>query len=261
MLARGARLKGVNVKTVMVTGATSGIGKACAEAFSAEGHRVIVTGRRQDRLDELVDALPNDALALCFDVADRAAVATAFAGLDEAWSTIDVLVNNAGLAAGKEPMHEAPVDKWLTMIDTNVSGLLFVTAEVLPKMVARGSGQIINIGSIAGHQTYPGGTVYCATKAAVDRITQGIRLDIIGTGVRVSSVDPGVVETEFNAVRFDGDAEKAQAVYDMLARPLAAADVAEAVLWVASRPAHVQIHDMLLTSTDQASIFSYANGR
>jgi NADP-dependent 3-hydroxy acid dehydrogenase YdfG len=247
------------MKTVMVTGATSGIGKACAEAFSAAGHRVIVTGRRQDRLDALVAALPNQALALAFDVADRQAVEAAFAGLDDAWSTIDVLVNNAGLAAGKEPMQEPAVDKWLRMIDTNVSGLLYVTAEVLPKMVARRSGQIINIGSIAGHQTYAGGTVYCATKAAVDRITQGIRLDVIGTGVRVSSVDPGVVETEFNEVRFDGDQTKAQAVYNMLARPLSAADVADAVMWVASRPEHVQIHDMLLTSTDQASISSYSN--
>jgi len=246
------------MKTVMVTGATSGIGKACAQAFSAAGHRVIVTGRRTDRLEQLVAELPNDALALTFDVADRHAVEQAFASLDDAWSTIDILVNNAGLAAGKEPMQESAVDKWLRMIDINVSGLLFVTAEVLPKMVARRSGQIINIGSIAGHQAYAGGTVYCATKAAVDRITQGIRLDLIGTGVRVSSVDPGVVETEFNAVRFDGDQAKAQAVYDMLARPLAAADVAEAVLWVASRPEHVQIHDMLLTSTDQASISSYA---
>jgi len=246
------------VKTVMVTGATSGIGKACAQAFSAEGHRVIVTGRRSDRLAQLVAELPGEALALTFDVADRAAVDAAFAGLDEAWSTIDVLVNNAGLAAGKEPMQEAAVDNWLRMFDTNVSGLLFVTAQVLPNMVARGSGQIINIGSIAGHQTYPGGTVYCATKAAVDRITQGIRLDVIGTGVRVSTVDPGVVETEFNEVRFDGDQEKIQAVYGMLNRPLSAADVADAVLWVSSRPEHVQVHDMLLTSTDQASISSYA---
>lgn len=243
---------------MMVTGATSGIGKACAQAFSAQGHRVIVTGRRVDRLEELVTQLPHDALALPFDVANRAEVDTAFAGLDKAWSTIDVLVNNAGLAAGKEPMQASAVDKWLRMIDTNISGLLFVTAQVLPDMVARGSGHIINIGSIAGHQTYAGGTVYCATKAAVDRITQGIRLDVIGTGVRVSTVDPGVVETEFNAVRFDGDEQKAQAVYGMLGRPLSAEDVADAVLWVASRPEHVQIHDMLLTSTDQASIASYA---
>lgn len=249
------------MKTVMVTGATSGIGKACAEAFSQAGNRVIVTGRRRDRLDALVESLPNEAFALAFDVADRDAVDAAFATLDPAWSTIDLLVNNAGLASGKEPMQDAPVDKWLTMINTNVSGLLFVTAHVLPGMVARGRGQIINIGSIAGHQTYPGGTVYCATKAAVDRITQGIRLDVIGTGVRVSTVDPGVVETEFNEVRFDGDQAKAQAVYSMLSRPLSAADVADAVLWVASRPEHVQIHDMLLTSTDQASIFSYANNR
>lgn len=249
------------MKTVLVTGATSGIGAACARAFSQAGWRVIVTGRRKDRLDALVDALPNEALALSFDVADRAGVEAAFANLDSAWSTIDLLVNNAGLASGKEPMQETPVDKWVTMINTNVSGLLFVTAEVLPGMVERGSGHIINIGSIAGHQTYAGGTVYCATKAAVDRITQGIRLDVIGTGVRVSTVDPGVVETEFNAVRFDGDEEKAKAVYNMLSRPLSAADVADAVLWVASRPEHVQIHDMLLTSTDQASISSYANNR
>jgi len=186
------------------------------------------------------------------DVRDRAAVSAALAELPAAWSQVDVLVNNAGLAAGLDPLHEGDPEGWDRMLDTNVRGLLAVTRSVVPGMVARGRGHVVNIGSIAGHDTYPGGAVYCATKAAVDRITAGLRMDLLGTGVRVSTVDPGLVETELSVVRFGGDSERAAAVYDGLT-PLSAEDVAEAVVWTAGRPAHVQVATLVLLATDQAS--------
>jgi NADP-dependent 3-hydroxy acid dehydrogenase YdfG len=241
--------------TVFVTGASSGIGRACAEGFARAGARLLVCARRADRLDEVTAALSAggaEVHGVVLDVRDRAAVAAALAGLDPAWSAIDVLVNNAGLAAGFDPLQSGDPDDWDRMIDTNVKGLLNVTRAVVPGMVERGRGHVVNIGSIAGHETYPRGAVYCATKAAVDRITQGLRLDLLGTGVRVSTVDPGMVETEFSVVRFDGDEGRAAEVYrDMT--PLSAADVAEAVVWVAARPAHVQVAEVLLLPTDQAS--------
>ncbi len=241
--------------TVFVTGASSGIGRACAEAFARAGARVLACARRADRLDEVTAALSAggaEVHGLVLDVRDRAAVDAALAGLDAAWSAIDVLVNNAGLAAGFDPLQSGDPDDWDRMIDTNVKGLLNVTRAVVPGMVERGRGHVVNIGSIAGHETYPRGAVYCATKAAVDRITQGLRLDLLGTGVRVSTVDPGMVETEFSLVRFDGDDARAAEVYrDMT--PLSAADVAETVVWVAARPAHVQVAEVVLLPADQAS--------
>ena len=242
--------------TVFVTGASSGIGRACAQAFAAAGARLLLAARRADRLAELAGALTaehaSEVTVLELDVRDRTAVERAVAGLDPAWVAIDVLVNNAGLAAGLGPLPEGDPDDWDRMIDTNVKGLLAVTRAVVPGMVARGRGHVVNIGSIAGHETYPNGAVYCASKAAVDRITQGLRMDVLGSGVRVSTVDPGMVETEFSLVRFAGDAERAEDVYRDI-NPLRAADVAETVVWIADRPAHVQVAEVLLLPTDQAS--------
>lgn len=237
--------------TVLITGATSGIGEACAAAFSANGSRVIITGRRADRLEQVAAALPGESLPLVFDVRDQAKTLATLADLPAGWRDVDVLVNNAGLALGKEPFHQGRLDEWTQMIETNVIGLLTVTSAVLPGMVERGRGHVINIGSNAGREVYPGGAVYCASKAAVDRITKGMRMDLLGSGVRVSEVDPGMVETEFSQVRFRGDEDAAAAVYAGLT-PLSAMDIAETVVWVATRPSHVQIADILVYPTDQA---------
>lgn len=239
-------------KTVLVTGATSGIGEACARQFAAQGARVLLCGRRQERLDALREELGSEAYAFALDVRDRDAVTAAIAGLPEQWQTIDILVNNAGLAAGFGPLTTNDPDNWDRMLDTNVKGLLNVTRVVVPGMVERGHGHVINIGSVAGHETYPGGAVYCASKAAVDRITKGLRLDLLGSGVKVSTVDPGLVETEFSVVRFDGNADIAAHVYAGMT-PLTADDVAETVVWIADRPAHVQVAEVLLFPTDQAA--------
>jgi 3-hydroxy acid dehydrogenase / malonic semialdehyde reductase len=185
-------------------------------------------------------------------VRDRAAVEQALAGLPPGFAEVDVLVNNAGLAAGLTPLQDGDPDDWERMLDTNVKGLLWVTRAIVPGMIARGRGHVVNIGSIAGRETYPGGAVYCASKAAVDRITAGLRMDVLGTGVRVSTVDPGLVETEFSIVRFHGDVERAHDVYAGMT-PLTADDVAETVRWVADRPAHVQVADVVLLPTAQAS--------
>jgi 3-hydroxy acid dehydrogenase / malonic semialdehyde reductase len=233
---------------VLVTGATSGIGLACARAFAAGGATLTVTGRRADRLAALADELPGAPRTLVFDVRDRAATAAALADVPPP----DVLVLNAGLASGLGPLHEGDQDDWDRMLQTNVAGLLHTARALLPGMVARGAGHVIAIGSVAGHETYPGGAVYCASKAAVRALVQGMRLDLLGTGLRVSSVDPGLVETEFSVVRFHGDADRASQVYEGM-RPLTAEDVAEAVVWIADRPAHVQVAEVLLLPTDQAS--------
>ncbi len=239
-------------RVVLVTGASSGIGLACAEAFARAGARLLLAARRTDRLEALAARLDTDVAVLPLDVRDRAAVDTAIAGLDPGWAAIDVLVNNAGLAAGFAPLPDGDPDDWDRMLDTNVRGLLAVTRAVVPGMIARGRGHVVNLGSIAGHETYPNGAVYCATKAAVDRITQGLRLDLLGTGVRVSTVDPGMVETEFSVVRFRGDADRADRVYQGMT-PLTADDVAETIVWIADRPAHVQVAEVILLPTDQAS--------
>lgn len=243
-------------KIVLVTGASSGIGRSCARAFAEVGARLLLCARRAERLSalaaELQTELETECHTLVFDVRDRQATEAAIGGLPREWAAIDVLVNNAGLAAGLDPLHEGDVDDWDRMLDTNVRGLLNVTRPVVRGMVARGCGHVINIGSIAGHEAYPGGAVYCATKAAVGKITEGLRMDLLGTGVRVSTVDPGMVETEFSIVRFHGDHDRAATVYEGVA-PLTPDDIAEAVVWIADRPAHVQIAEVVILPTAQAS--------
>ncbi len=246
------RLKG---KTVIVTGASAGIGEACAIAFAKEGARLILTGRREERINELAAKLKQDfgteTLAIAFDVRNIDEVKKAMA-LPEEWNDIDILINNAGLARGTEKIQEGVMQNWEEMIDTNVKGLLYMTREILPRMVARESGMIINIASIAGRQVYPGGNVYCASKAAVKAISQGIAIDTNGTNVRVCNIDPGLVETEFSEVRFHGDKEKAENVYKGF-EPLRGEDIADIALFAATRPAHVMIQDVLITPTAQAN--------
>ena len=244
-------------KTVFVTGASSGIGLATARAFAMQGARILLCARRQDRLTELTQQLAGlptqpDVHAFKLDVRDGVAVKETLAGLPEEWQAIDILVNNAGLSRGLTKLYEDDPQNWEEMIDTNVKGLLYVTRAIVPGMVKRNVGHVVNIGSIAGHQTYPNGSVYCATKAGERAISDGLRLDLIGTDVRVTSIDPGMVETEFSEVRFRGDVERAAKVYQNL-RVLSAEDIAETIVWVTSRPAHVHVQTILLTGIDQAS--------
>lgn len=242
-------------KIVMVTGASAGIGRACAEAFAREGCRLILAARRDDALQDLAGSLDAPCHTLALDVRDRAAVDAAVAGLPAEWAAIDVLVNNAGLSRGLEKVQDGRPDDWDEMIDTNVKGLLWVSRAVLPGMVARDRGHVVNIGSIAGHQVYPGGAVYCATKHAVAAINQGLRLDLLGTRVRVSSVDPGMVQTDFSLVRFHGDRERADQVYRNFP-PLTAADIADCVVFCASRPPHVAVMDLVVMPQDQAAVYA-----
>ena len=229
-------------RTVFVTGASAGFGEAIARRFAADGARVIVSARRSDRIAELAKELGGDVLALTLDVRDRAAVADAVSGLPPEFAAIDVLVNNAGLALGLEPAYAASLDDWDAMIDTNCKGLAYCTRAVLPGMVQRGHGHVINLGSIAGTYPYPGGNVYGATKAFVHQFSLDLRSDLQGTGVRVTSVEPGLSGgTEFSVVRFGGDQAKAGQVYEGV-HPLEAGDVAEAVHWAASLPSHVNIN-------------------
>ncbi len=239
---------------VLITGASSGIGAACAEAFASRGARLLLVARRVQRLRDLANALaerwPVPVLTATLDIRDHQAVKGWIADLAAEWSAIDILVNNAGLARGLALVQEGDVADWEEMIDTNLKGLLYVSRAVLPGMVARGRGQVINIGSIAGHEVYPMGNVYCATKHAVAGLTRAMGIDTLATGVRVSTVDPGMVETEFALVRFAGDQERAAEVYEGL-QPLAAADVAEAVLFCATRPAHANVREMVLMPSAQ----------
>jgi 3-hydroxy acid dehydrogenase/malonic semialdehyde reductase len=239
---------------VFITGASSGIGAATARAFALgfRGVRLILAARRVERLRALGAEMGVESHLVELDVRDRAAVHRAVEAIPEHLSAIDVLVNNAGLSRGFEPIFEGSEDDWDEMIDTNVKGLLYVTRAVLPGMVARGRGHVINVGSVAGHETYPRGNAYCASKAGVRTLNKAMRLDLLGTGVRVSSVDPGLVPTEFSEVRFHGDRERAAKVYENT-RPLSAADVADAIVWCASRPPWVNVEDILLMPTDQAS--------
>ncbi len=252
-------------QTALVTGASSGIGRACAGALARAGCRLILAARRRERLERVAAALREEhgaaTLALELDVRDRAAVDAALRRLPPEWAEVDLLVNNAGLSRGLDKLPAAdPVD-YEEMIDTNVKGLLWVSQAILPGMVARDRGHVVNIGSIAGHQVYAGGSVYCATKHAVAAITQGLRLDLLGTRVRVSTVDPGMVETEFSLVRFHGDAPRADRVYTQFP-PLSAEDVAEAVLWCVTRPWHVNVAEIILMPTDQAAVYgSHPRGR
>lgn len=242
----------LNNITVLITGASAGIGRACARAFASCGARLILAARRTERLEQLALELETETHLLTLDVTKQQDVQSSISSLPESWSEIDVLVNNAGLARGVAKMHEGDLDEWKEMIDTNIMGLLYVTRAVVPAMVERKKGHVINIGSIAGHEVYPGGNIYCATKHAVDAITKGLRIDLVDQPIRVSTVDPGLVETEFSIARFRGDSERAKKVYEGYT-PLAPEDIAEAVVWVASRPPHVQIAEIIILPTDQAS--------
>jgi 3-hydroxy acid dehydrogenase/malonic semialdehyde reductase len=240
------------MKTLLVTGASSGFGFAIAERFLSEGWKAIVCARRLDRLQLLASRFADRVLPLQLDVTDRARVATSIAELPASFANIDVLVNNAGLALGLSPAHEADLDEWDRMIATNCSGLVHVTRAVAPGMVARKRGSIVNIGSIAGEFPYPGGNVYGATKAFVHQFTQNLNADLIGTGVRASCVEPGLCGgTEFSNVRFAGDDERAKAVYAGTT-PLTAEDIAETVYWIATRPPHVTINVISLMPTCQS---------
>ena len=239
-------------KIALITGASSGIGQACARKFAEQGSKLILAARRIERLEKLQKSLKTDSLIIELDLQDRKAVSEFIESLPDEWKDIDILVNNAGLGRGLEKLHEGNINGWEEMIDTNIKGLLYISRAVIPGMVKRKKGHIINIGSIAGHQVYPGGNVYCATKHAVNALTQGMRLDLVDTPIRVSTVDPGLVETEFSIVRFYGDKERANNTYKGYI-PLEGTDVADAIIWIASRPAHVQIAEVTIFPTAQAS--------
>ena len=243
-------------KTVLITGATSGFGKACAEKFAANGYNVIITGRRKERLDELQEELEKQysikALALEFDVQDKDAVFSAVEGLSPFWQNINVLINNAGLALGRDYFEEADMQDWETMLDTNVKGLLYVSRAVIPLMQKHSGGHIINIGSTAGKEVYEKGNVYCASKYAVNAISQGMRIDLLRHGIKVTQINPGAADTEFSLVRFKGNAETAASVYKGF-KPLYADDVAEVVYYCTTLPPHVCINDLVMTSTAQAN--------
>lgn len=242
-------------KIVLITGATSGIGEACARKFAQGGYDVIITARRAQLLANLKKELEAEGvrvLALAFDVRNRNAATAAINSLPLEWQQIDVLINNAGLALGLEPEYEGSFEDWETMIDTNIKGLLTMTRLVVPRMVKRDSGHVINIGSVAGDAAYAGGNVYCGTKAAVKTITDGLRIDLAHTSVRVTNVKPGLVETHFSNVRFHGNDARAEKVYEGV-KPLTGSDIAEVVFYAASAPAHVQIAEVLVLATHQAN--------
>ena len=242
-------------KTVLITGATSGIGLGCARKFAQNGDRLILTGRNEQRLNEICKELTEkgtEVLTLAFDVRNREVAEKLMTELPEEWKKIDVLVNNAGLALGLDPEYEGNLDEWETMIDTNIKGLLTMTRLVVPGMVERNSGHIINIGSVAGDAAYAGGNVYCATKAAVKALTDGLRIDVINTAIRVTNLKPGLVETNFSNVRFRGDNEKADSLYRGI-KPLVGDDIADVAVYAANAPEHVQIAEVLILATHQAS--------
>ncbi|MBX7152349.1 SDR family oxidoreductase [bacterium] len=243
-------------KIVMITGASAGIGEATARLFAESGAKVILIARRKERLFQLSENLKKqfktESLSLVLDVTNHEEVKKAIGSLKNGWEAIDILINNAGLGKGLDKIHEARPEHWEQMIDTNIKGLLYVSRAVIPGMVARKRGHIINLGSVAGHEVYPGGNVYCATKHAVAALNKGMLMDLVDTPVRVSSIDPGLVETEFSMVRFDGDAERAKKVYDNI-RALTSDDIAEIILFAATRPAHVNINEVIVMPTQQAS--------
>lgn len=244
-------------KTVLITGATAGFGEACAHEFAAAGWNLIITGRRQERLDGLKSLLEEQyrtsVLPLMFDVRDVLAVDAAIESIPEKMKdSLSILINNAGLAVGRGPIDEGLVEDWERMIDTNVKGLLYVSKAVIPILKTNKNGQIINIASIAGKQVYPGGNVYCATKHAVDALSQAMRIDLVSHGIKVTNIAPGAAETEFSLVRFKGDAKTAESVYDGY-QPLLAKDIAETVYFAATRPPHVTLNDIVIMPTAQAS--------
>ena len=242
--------------TVLITGATSGIGAACARKFAGAGYNLIITARREGQLAAMAGDLSEEfgvkVLPLCFDVRDKEAVRRALDSIPAAWRDIDVLINNAGLALGLEPEYAGDFTDWETMIDTNVKGLLYMTRLVVPGMIERGRGHVVNIGSVAGDAAYAGGAVYCATKAAVKVLSDGLRIDLAHTPVRVTNLKPGLVETNFSNVRFHGDSERAAKVYQGI-QPLTGDDIADVALYAAQAPAHVQIAEVLILATHQAS--------
>ena len=242
-------------KIALITGATSGIGEACARKFAEGGYDLILTARREEKLAEIkaeLEARGTEEKTLAFDVRDTAAAKKAMDSLDEEWKKINVLINNAGLALGLDKEYEAKPEEWDAMIDTNVKGLLTMTRLVVPGMVKRNEGNVINIGSVAGDAAYAGGNVYCATKAAVKALSDGLRIDVADTAVRVTNLKPGLVETNFSKVRFHGDNERADNVYKGI-KPLTGADIADVAFYAASAPKHVQIAEVLILATHQAS--------
>ncbi|MEM6765336.1 MAG: SDR family NAD(P)-dependent oxidoreductase [Bacteroidota bacterium] len=239
-------------KTVLITGATAGIGLSIAQSFAKQGDRLILTGRRTERLQELANSLPTAVFPLTFDIRKLEEVKQAIQSLPDSWKEVDILINNAGLASGKEAIQNGLIEDWDKMIDTNVKGLLYLSKEIIPGMVQKGRGHIINIGSIAGKQVYPGGGVYCATKFAVDALSQAMRIDLLPHGIKVTNVAPGAVETEFSMVRFKGDKAKADSVYQGYT-PLRAEDIADIVMYVANQPIHVNINEIVVTATAQAN--------
>ncbi len=238
--------------TVLITGATSGIGEACARRFALGGYRLIITGRRSELLEKLKNSLDTEVLTLCFDVRNRNATRKAIDSIPEEWRIIDVLINNAGLAQGLEPEYEGDPDDWDRMIDTNIKGLLTMTRLIVPGMVQRNHGHVINVGSVAGDAAYANGNVYCATKAAVKTISDGLRIDVAQSAVRVTTLKPGLVETNFSNVRFHGDDARADTVYKGI-KPLTGDDIAEVAYFAASAPEHVQIAEVLILATHQGS--------
>ena len=242
-------------KIVLITGATSGIGLACAKKFAENGDQLILTGRNEQRLGEIEKELAAKGAkvkTLAFDVRDREKAEKSLGELPEEWREIDVLVNNAGLALGLEPEYEGSIDDWETMIDTNIKGLLLMTRLVVPGMVRRNRGHVINVGSVAGDAAYAGGNVYCATKAAVKAITDGLRIDVADTAIRVTNLKPGLVETNFSNTRFNGDHDRAAKVYTGI-KPLIGEDIADVAVFAANAPEHVQIAEVLILATHQAS--------
>jgi len=243
-------------KTILITGATSGFGKACALAFARDHHRLILTGRRTERLIKEAENLNKmfgvEVLTLNFDVRDRDAVKKAIDGIPAGWRNVDILINNAGLAAGSDPIQDGNLDDWDQMIETNIKGLLYVTKNVFPLLLKSECPHIINIGSIAGKEVYAKGNVYCATKFAVDALTRAMRIDMLSHGIKVSQIAPGAAETEFSTVRFKGDMDAVANVYKGF-EPLQAEDIAAAVIWVTGLPAHVNINDLVIMPTAQAS--------
>lgn len=245
-------------KIALVTGATSGIGKATSMILAENNYNIIITGRRKDRLEYIAGSIQSksgaEVIALHYDVRNKEEVDSAIDSLPDRWKKINVLVNNAGLAAGLDPINEGSIDDWERMIDTNIKGLLYMTKKVIPLIIEAGDGHIVNIGSTAGKEVYEKGNVYCGTKHAVDAISKGMRIDLLKHKIKVTNVNPGMVETEFSIVRFAGDEEKADKVYQGMT-PLYAEDVADAILFTITRPPHVCINDMILTATAQANSF------
>ena len=245
-------MSGFSSKTVAITGASSGIGEATARLFASKGARLVLVARRMERIEQLASELTTDCLTVDLDVRDRNAVESKLGNLPPEFTSIDILVNNAGLSRDLLKIQEGRPEGWDEMIDTNIKGLLYVTRTLLPGMIERGEGHIVNIGSIAGHEIYPSGNVYCSTKHAVRALSKGLLMDLVDQPIRVTSIDPGLVETEFSTVRFHGDKERAGTVYQGY-QPLKGSDVAEAVVWACSQPKHVQIAEMIILPTDQAS--------